>query len=171
MPRIIEGVRSFELQRNLALMYASEQYRQAPPRVEASSSPSSNICACVAPLNRTTIRWFFLHPNSPTKYRTNPRQLPRQRKTYNKHRSATSSKSTATSESTFQLRRPIALRNRLPAKRLRSKTSAMAGKFLSHEPIRKMDLPVTAAWKKSRGFPGITTSARNRGLLHHMRPH
>ena len=33
--RFIEGVRNFELERNLALMYAQEQYVDAPPTVEA----------------------------------------------------------------------------------------------------------------------------------------
>ena len=33
--RFIEGVRNFELKRNLALMYAPEQYVEAPPTVEA----------------------------------------------------------------------------------------------------------------------------------------
>ena len=33
--RFIEGVRSFELKRNLALMYAQEQYVDTPPTVEA----------------------------------------------------------------------------------------------------------------------------------------
>ena len=35
MQRFIEGVRSFELKRNLALMYAQEQYVDTPPTVEA----------------------------------------------------------------------------------------------------------------------------------------
>ena len=35
MQRFIEGVRYFELKRNLALMYAPEQYVEAPPTVEA----------------------------------------------------------------------------------------------------------------------------------------
>ena len=35
MQRFIEGVRNFELKRNLALMYAPEQYVEAPPTVEA----------------------------------------------------------------------------------------------------------------------------------------
>ena len=35
MQRFIEGVRSFELKRNLALMYALEQYVDTPPTVEA----------------------------------------------------------------------------------------------------------------------------------------
>ena len=35
MQRFIEGVRNFELKRNLALMYALEQYVEAPPTVEA----------------------------------------------------------------------------------------------------------------------------------------
>ena len=35
MQRLIEGVRSFELKRNLALMYAQEQYVDTPPTVEA----------------------------------------------------------------------------------------------------------------------------------------
>ena len=35
MQRFIEGVRSFELKRNLALMYAREQYVDTPPTVEA----------------------------------------------------------------------------------------------------------------------------------------
>ena len=34
MQRFIEGVRNFELKRNLALMYAPEQYVEAPPTVE-----------------------------------------------------------------------------------------------------------------------------------------
>ena len=35
MQKFIEGVRNFELKRNLALMYAQEQYVEAPPTVEA----------------------------------------------------------------------------------------------------------------------------------------
>ena len=35
MQRFIEGVRNFELKRNLALMYAPEQYVEAPPTMEA----------------------------------------------------------------------------------------------------------------------------------------
>ena len=35
MQRFIEGVRSFELERNLALMYAQKQYVDTPPTVEA----------------------------------------------------------------------------------------------------------------------------------------
>ena len=35
MQRFIEGVRNFELKRNLALMYAQEQYVDTPPTVEA----------------------------------------------------------------------------------------------------------------------------------------
>ena len=35
MQKFIEGVRSFELKRNLALMYAQEQYVDTPPTVEA----------------------------------------------------------------------------------------------------------------------------------------
>ena len=35
MQRFIEGARNFELKRNLALMYAPEQYVEAPPTVEA----------------------------------------------------------------------------------------------------------------------------------------
>ena len=35
MQNFIEGVRNFELKRNLALMYAQEQYVEAPPTVEA----------------------------------------------------------------------------------------------------------------------------------------
>ena len=35
MQRFIEGVRNFELKRNLALMYAPEQYVETPPTVEA----------------------------------------------------------------------------------------------------------------------------------------
>ena len=35
MQRFIEGVRSFELKRNLALLYAQEQYVDTPPTVEA----------------------------------------------------------------------------------------------------------------------------------------
>ena len=35
MQRFIEGIRNFELKRNLALMYAPEQYSEAPPTVEA----------------------------------------------------------------------------------------------------------------------------------------
>ena len=35
MQRFIDGVRNFELKRNLALMYAPEQYVEAPPTVEA----------------------------------------------------------------------------------------------------------------------------------------
>ena len=35
MQRFVEGVRSFELKRNLALMYAQEQYVDTPPTVEA----------------------------------------------------------------------------------------------------------------------------------------
>ena len=35
MQRFIEGVRNFELKRNLALMYAPEHYVEAPPTVEA----------------------------------------------------------------------------------------------------------------------------------------
>ena len=35
MQRFIEGVRSFDLKRNLALMYAQEQYVDTPPTVEA----------------------------------------------------------------------------------------------------------------------------------------
>ena len=35
MQRFIKGVRNFELKRNLALMYAPEQYVEAPPTVEA----------------------------------------------------------------------------------------------------------------------------------------
>ena len=34
MQRFIEGVRNFELKRNLALMYAPEKYVEAPPTVE-----------------------------------------------------------------------------------------------------------------------------------------
>ena len=34
MQRFIEGIRSFELKRNFALMYAQEQYVDTPPRVE-----------------------------------------------------------------------------------------------------------------------------------------
>ena len=35
MQRFIEGVRNFELRRHRALMYAPEQYVEAPPTVEA----------------------------------------------------------------------------------------------------------------------------------------
>ena len=35
MQRFIEGVRNLELKRNLALMYAQEQYVETPPTVEA----------------------------------------------------------------------------------------------------------------------------------------
>ena len=35
MQKFIEGVRSYELKRNLALMYAQEQYVDTPPTVEA----------------------------------------------------------------------------------------------------------------------------------------
>ena len=35
MQKFIEGVRNFELKRNLALMYAQEQYVETPPTVEA----------------------------------------------------------------------------------------------------------------------------------------
>ena len=84
--------------------------------------------------------------------------------------SATSSILTATSKNMFQLRQPIALRNRLPANRSRSKTSAAASKLLSHEPIRRMDLPVSAAWNESGGFSSITASERNRSLLHQLWP-
>ena len=35
MQRFIEGVRSFELKQNLALMYAQKQYVDTPPTVEA----------------------------------------------------------------------------------------------------------------------------------------
>ena len=35
MQRFIEGVRNFELKRNLALMYAPEQYVEVPPTVDA----------------------------------------------------------------------------------------------------------------------------------------
>ena len=35
MQRFFEGVRNFELKRTLALMYAPEQYVEAPPTVEA----------------------------------------------------------------------------------------------------------------------------------------
>ena len=35
MQRFIEGVRNLELKRNIALMYAPEQYVEAPPTVEA----------------------------------------------------------------------------------------------------------------------------------------
>ena len=35
MQRFIEGVRNFELKRNLALMYAQEQYVETPPTIEA----------------------------------------------------------------------------------------------------------------------------------------
>ena len=47
MQRFIEGVRSFELKRNLALMYAQEQYVDTPPTVEALRFTVQQYCACV----------------------------------------------------------------------------------------------------------------------------
>ena len=82
MQRFIEGVRNFELKRNLALMYSPEQYLEAPPTVEAlrftvqqylrmrGSSRSDNNSS--------------LH--NLTSNRTCLRRLPSQRKMYNNRR-------------------------------------------------------------------------------------
>ena len=43
MQRFIEGVQNFELKRNLALMYAPEQYVEAPPHSRSASLHCSTI--------------------------------------------------------------------------------------------------------------------------------
>ena len=115
MQRFLEGVRKVELKRNLALMYAPEQYVEAPPTVEAfrftvqqylrirSSSRSGN---------------YPVAHNKPTSNRISPPLRPAS----TKHTataastagglptaaSAASSLPTTASTSVFQLRRPIA---------------------------------------------------------------
>ena len=93
MQRFIEGVRSFELKRNLALMYAQEQYVDTPPTVEAlrftvqqylhmrgsarsetfPAPPNNNYNNLPQPINKTRYRHQTLkcHP-MPNKSGNNP---------------------------------------------------------------------------------------------------
>ena len=57
MQRFIEGVRSFELKRNLALMYAQEQYVHTPPTVEALRFTVQKYLRCVV----RPVRSYFPH--------------------------------------------------------------------------------------------------------------
>ena len=113
------------------------------------ASRSNKTCVCVVPLVQKIIRWPH-HNNhnlhNPTYNRNCPGNFP------TKTTISTNSTSTASSLPTtipksmlqlLQLRRPITFRNRLPAKRSRTKTSATTSELLPYEPVWKMDLPIT----------------------------
>ena len=94
MQRFIEGVRNFELKRNLALMYAPEQYVEAPPTVEAlrftvqqylrmrGSTRSDNYPMMPPPQQQANIQQPNQSPVAPAPAQKVPQQQPPQPAAY-----------------------------------------------------------------------------------------
>ena len=146
MQKFIEGVRNFELKRNLALMYAQEQYVETHPTAEA--------------LRFTVQQYLLMHGSSrpenyqmahhnnhnlynPTYNRNCPGNSPTITTISTSSTSTASSLPTTTPKSMLQLRRPIKFRDQLPAKRSSTKTSATTSELLPYKPVWRMDLPIT----------------------------
>ena len=203
MQRFIEGVRNFELKRNLALKYAPEQYVETPPTVEAlrftvqqylrmrGSSRSDNY-PMAPPQQQQANPQPNPSPAAPppaqqqntTTATTTASGLPTAATTASGLPTAATTASgppetaptasglpTATPKGVFQLRRSIAHCRGLPVEIPRAEASATTGDFLSHEPLRRMDLPVTTAWLELRGLSSILTDTGHRSFLHQLWPH
>ena len=141
MQRFIGGVRNFELKRNLALMYAPEQYVETPPTVEAlrftvqkylrmrgSSRPDNHQ---MAPPQQQQPAQPNLQPKlppaipSPAQHAQQP--PPQQPAPYRQQ----------PQRACFNCGDPSHFV--IPTERSRKKASATTSKLLSYEPKRRMD--------------------------------
>ena len=145
MQRFIEGVRSFELKRNLALMYAQEQYVDTPPNgrsptihgttvpAHAWFSPFGKLSCTTATTTTATCR------SKPTKSDagTGPASAccPTPPTT-------TCGFQTTTAANMLQLRRPLALCSRLSFEGSSTETSTTSSQLMSHEPSRRVGVPI-----------------------------
>ena len=157
MQRFIEGVRNFELKRNLALMYAPEQYVEAPPTVEALRFTVQQYLRMRGSARSNNYPMIPLHNNRPTSHNLiSLRQRPCRPKKCSSSppptcgtpatTCATGSLPTATPTGVLQLRRSVALRGGLPAEGPRTEAGATASELLSHKPVPQLDVPLSATW-------------------------
>ena len=80
-----EGVRNFELKRTLALLYAPEQYVEAPPTVEALRFTVQQYLRMRSSTRSHNYPMVPPPPQQPNQVPDQSPAAPRQRNSYNKH--------------------------------------------------------------------------------------
>ena len=170
MQKFIEGVRNFELKRNLALMYAQEQYVEAPPTVEAlrfTVQQYLRMCGSNRSDNYQMAQPQHPQPQQPNQQPKLPQAIPppipqpqqipppQQPAPYRPQ----------PQRACFNCGDPSHFVIDCPLKDRAQETGTATSKFLSHQPFRWMDLSITTPRSEQRSVPSIPTNPKNCSFL------